>query len=212
MGLGLSKLARYARIRLGPGGAVITDLHKRLDGQLKVEECAWLFRMARGVRTIIEIGSYRGKSAILLAKGSADVGGRVWAIDPHLNFDGTDAINYMMNDDAALRSAIAEHGVADRVTPVVATSAEARKSWPGTPVDLLWVDGDHRYEGCLLDLRAWGPLVREGGVVACHDYTDWEGVRRAWSEAIEADGAWRVEGRVRSIIWARRVRPASAPR
>jgi len=43
-------------------------------------------------------------------------------------------------------------------------------------IDLLFIDGDHSYEACLADWRAYGPLVRKGGVVAFHD-TGWaEGV------------------------------------
>lgn len=35
---------------------------------------------------------------------------------------------------------------------------------------LLYVDGDHSYEGVFRDLRAWTPKVRRGGFVALHDY------------------------------------------
>jgi hypothetical protein len=51
------------------------------------------------------------------------------------------------------------------------TSAEAREYIPG-PVDFVWVDGNHRYEFVKADLEAYWPLIREGGVLCGHDYTD----------------------------------------
>jgi hypothetical protein len=35
---------------------------------------------------------------------------------------------------------------------------------------LVYIDGDHSYEGCFNDLRAWGPKVKKGGYIACHDF------------------------------------------
>lgn len=35
---------------------------------------------------------------------------------------------------------------------------------------LVYIDGDHSYEGCFNDLRAWAPKVKRGGYIACHDF------------------------------------------
>lgn len=35
---------------------------------------------------------------------------------------------------------------------------------------LVYIDGDHSYEGCFNDLRAWAPKVQSGGYIACHDF------------------------------------------
>lgn len=37
------------------------------------------------------------------------------------------------------------------------------------PIDLLFLDGDHTYDGVAEDWRLWSPLVRPGGLVAFHD-------------------------------------------
>lgn len=39
-------------------------------------------------------------------------------------------------------------------------------------LDLLFIDGDHSYEGVTADFRAYTPLVREGGIVVCHDIVE----------------------------------------
>jgi len=37
------------------------------------------------------------------------------------------------------------------------------------PVDVLFIDGDHSYEGVLTDWLLYHPLVKKGGMVAFHD-------------------------------------------
>jgi predicted O-methyltransferase YrrM len=36
-------------------------------------------------------------------------------------------------------------------------------------IDVLFIDGDHSYEGCKADIDAWFPFVKEGGVIMFHD-------------------------------------------
>jgi Methyltransferase domain len=56
----------------------------------------------------------------------------------------------------------------------------------GDPVDLLFIDGDHTFEGVKADYDLYSPLVRPGGLVAFHDICDhpempWIEVRRFWA-------------------------------
>jgi cephalosporin hydroxylase len=72
-----------------------------------------------------------------------------------------------------------------------ATVEDVRRELGGEPVDLLFVDGDHTYEGVKRDFELYSPLVRSGGVVAFHDIlpdSDWERseVDRLWAEVREA--------------------------
>lgn len=39
----------------------------------------------------------------------------------------------------------------------------------GDPVDLLFIDGDHEYEGVKADFEMYSPLVHDRGVIAFHD-------------------------------------------
>jgi cephalosporin hydroxylase len=57
----------------------------------------------------------------------------------------------------------------------------------GMPLDYLFLDGDHRYEGVKKDFEMYGPLVRKGGVIAVNDIVDGEeervgGVLQFWNE------------------------------
>jgi len=182
-------------------------LHADLEGQLAIEEAHWLLRAASGRRSIVEIGSYRGKSTVLLAIGCADVEGRVTAIDPHLPAPGARSGAYTPEDERLLRDACARHGVQDRVDHWVMTSREARPHWGAAPIDLLWIDGDHSEAGVRADLDQWSPLVRPGGLLAAHDYTHREGVRAAWDALVRHAPGWGPTGSVRSIVYAERRAP-----
>jgi hypothetical protein len=48
-------------------------------------------------------------------------------------------------------------------------SKELAKTW-GTPLDILFIDGDHTYGGCKGDIEGFYPHVRKGGYIAIHDY------------------------------------------
>lgn len=37
-------------------------------------------------------------------------------------------------------------------------------------VDMVFVDGDHSYEGCKGDIEIWIPNIKSGGIIAVHDY------------------------------------------
>ena len=63
-------------------------------------------------------------------------------------------------------------------------SVEAAEMFRPGELDLAFIDGDHSYEGAKADIKAWTPIVREGGILAGHDYyTRWPGVVRAVDEA-----------------------------
>jgi hypothetical protein len=191
------------RARLSSGGPAVLKVWREVDGLLSVDECRLLFRLARGRRTIVEIGSFRGKSAVLLGLGSADVGGRIAAIDPHFPSDDAPDMPFGKADVDAFWANIDRFGLRPRVDHVVATSRDALEPWGGRPIDLLWVDGDHTEAGARFDLEAWGALVRPGGVIAAHDYRErFPGVRKAWDETITPARGWTGAERVRSIAWA----------
>jgi len=70
-------------------------------------------------------------------------------------------------------------------------------------LDLVFIDGDHSYEGVRLDIDLWLPKVREGGVISGHDYNNtnkygdaFKGVDKAVHETfdkdfkIKADSVW----------------------
>ena len=51
-------------------------------------------------------------------------------------------------------------------------SVDAAKNFPDEYFDLIYIDGDHTYEGCKQDLEAWWPKVKRGGFFTGDDYSD----------------------------------------
>lgn len=51
----------------------------------------------------------------------------------------------------------------------LSTLRAVRAVLEGRRLDLLFIDGDHTYEGVKKDFQMYSPLVRKGGIVAFHD-------------------------------------------
>ena len=49
------------------------------------------------------------------------------------------------------------------------TKKRALRILNGKPLDYLFLDGDHTYEGVRQDFEMYAPLVRSGGIIALHD-------------------------------------------
>jgi predicted O-methyltransferase YrrM len=188
-----------------------------VEGWLSEDQARRLWDRARGVPPggrIVEIGSYRGRSAIVLARA---VAGRaeVWAIDPHAGNDrgpqqirGTSAEGEA--DNRAFRDNLERAGVADAVRHVRRPSQEALRELGG-PVDLLYVDGAHRLGPARADIVRWGERVRPGGSLLVHDAFSSIGVTLALLSALALGGRFAYAGRSRSLAEYRRVeRPLRA--
>jgi hypothetical protein len=67
-------------------------------------------------------------------------------------------------------------GVDVRVDPMIlgteftqGDSVEVSKTWADKSIDLIFIDGDHTYEGCKRDIIAWMPKLKDNGVMLFHD-------------------------------------------
>jgi hypothetical protein len=73
------------------------------------------------------------------------------------------------------------------------TLNELKHTLDGRLIDLLFIDGDHAYEGVTQDYAMYAPLVSPEGMVAFHDIRPCRpedgDVHRLWEE-IKADGEW----------------------
>lgn len=161
----------------------------------------------RAAATIVEIGSYRGRSAIVLAR-AADFGVAVVAIDPHAGNDrgprkirGTAAEGEA--DNAAFLANLRAAGVAERVRPVRRPSREALGEVEGE-VELLYVDGAHRYGLARADLVLWGGRVSPGGSLLVHDAFSSVGVTLALLRGCLLSRSLRYAGRDGSLAEYRR--------
>ena len=124
------------RARVKPQADVTSALLPDVEGWLTEAQAARLDRCARAVPAggrIVEIGSFRGRSTIVLARAAPD-GAEVVAIDPHLGSDrGPQEIAAQPElgeqDTQIFRANLERHGVLERVTPR-ADAVVARRRCP----------------------------------------------------------------------------------
>ena len=174
-----------------------------VEGWLTEAQAARLDRCARAVPDggrIVEIGSFRGRSTIVLARAAA-AGAEVVAIDPHLGSDrGPQEIaarpELGEQDTQIFRANLERHGVLDRVRHVRMLSSEAPLE---DAIDLLYVDGAHRFGPARDDLVRWGARVRDGGTMLVHDSFSSIGVTLALLASVTFSRRWRYAGRDGSL-------------
>ncbi len=152
--------------------------------------------------TIVEIGSFQGRSTIVLASAAApDVS--VIAIDPHAGNDrGPQEIDgyaeAAADDHAVFLANLDRAGVGDRVRHVRKFS-DAALADVDVPIDVLYIDGAHRYAPARADIRDWGAKVADGGTLLIHDSFSSIGVTLAILRELLVGSRFRYVGRSRSM-------------
>lgn len=193
----IGRRAIYAALRHDPGLAfesigplanrparfdTVTDWPERVDGfddlsflfssnplnwgiaLLMFDEASYLYGLARrlGPARVAEIGRFKGGSTFVLASALAP-GSEIFSYDLHVKlvgeFSGADL-------DRALGGALDRYGLGDEVHLIV---GDSRTVEPPGPFDLVFIDGDHSYEGVKADYLHWRSAVKPGGHLLFHD-------------------------------------------
>jgi predicted O-methyltransferase YrrM len=160
-----------------------------IEPNQKEEEILWLLdRLADAPpRVVLEIGTDRGGTLFLWTRVAADdallvtldlrkMVGRLGRLSPFA---------LVRTRFARGRQRVELLDDVDSQDPV--TADRVRRLLGGRPVDFLFIDGDHRYEGVRRDFELYEPLVGPGGIVAFHDVSprstsDTAGTARFWGE------------------------------
>ena len=156
-------------------------------------------------RRVLEIGAFHGQTTRVMADAVREHGGSVVVIDPmkwssellrngiarHLpgsfprTFSAIERVVDLAGYEAKFWQTVGP--ARDCVTLHRALSSDSALLTSTDPTlqafDLVFIDGDHGYEGAKLDLERWGRRVRPGGLVLVHDATPrFPGVMRALEE------------------------------
>ena len=176
-----------------------------VDGWLSSDQAERLYRAAAATRPgdqIVEIGSFRGRSTIVLA-GAVQDGVEVVAIDPHAGNDrGPQEITGFAaeaaDDHEVFNANLVAAGVADRVRHVRAFSDKAHESIVGA-IAVLYIDGAHRYSPARSDIQQWGARVATDGTMLIQDSFSSVGVTCAIARELMLGRRFRYVGRSRSL-------------
>jgi predicted O-methyltransferase YrrM len=182
---------------------MVRQLTSKIDGWLSDSEGELLYNLAKGVpsgQAIVELGSWKGKSTVWLAKGTeAGQRDKVYSIDPH---SGSKAhvSEGEMNTYTAFLTNLTKAGVQATVVPLVTTSDKAAQRWR-EGIGLLWVDASHEYEDVKRDFLAWKHHLLPGAIVAFHD-CDKPGPTQVVEEYLNHSGDFTTIQSVDTIIVA----------
>ncbi|CAN2170990.1 COG4122 Predicted O-methyltransferase [Candidatus Nanopelagicaceae bacterium] len=154
--------------------AVFDEHISRIGGWLEKDEAVFLYKLAEEVESglsIVEIGSYEGKSTISLALG-AGIDVRVVAIDPHTG-DITEALAGKEIDTySRFTSNISNAGVSHKIKVMKMTSVEAAAEYSGGQIGLLFIDGWHSTKAVVEDIDSWLPFLHPDGLVVFDDWNN----------------------------------------
>ena len=140
---------------------------------MDIDELEWLHDTALNMNTVIEVGSFKGRSTTALLRGCKGI---VFTVDP-----------WYRNPDA-YREFI--YNTEEFIHLVIIKMPSLRAATIFTaPVDMVFIDANHEYESIKGDIEAWLPKTKK--IICGHDYGDplSPGVKRAVDETFD-DVRW----------------------
>ena len=129
--------------------------------------------------TFVEIGSWKGKSAIYMAeeivKHKKNI--KFYAVDL---FEYSEEYKDQFIDTPDLYKEYLDNiePVKNYITTIKGDSVEMSKEFNDNSIDFIFVDASHIYENVLKDLKHWYPKLKTGGIITGHDYSS-PGVKNA---------------------------------
>lgn len=168
--------------------------------------------------SVIEVGSWKGKSTVLMADAIKRRGCRgsivcvdtwlgapefwTWGLaDPDrggslVKRNGYPSVFYTFTRNV---KALGHHDIVSPL-PLSSVAAASVLAYHAITADLVYIDASHEYESVLADIRAYLPLLRPGGVVFGDDYAPdrWPGVVRAVDEIARETGKFLD---IRGHVW-----------
>ncbi|WP_066954204.1 class I SAM-dependent methyltransferase [Streptomyces lushanensis] len=129
---------------------------------------------------LLEIGTYCGRSTLLLAAAARESGTVAVTVDHHRGSEEqqpgweyhdpavVDQDLGVMDTLPTFRRTLRRAGLEDRVIAVVGRSPQVARVWGG-PLGLVFIDGGHTEEHASGDYEGWTPHLAEGGLLVIHD-------------------------------------------
>jgi predicted O-methyltransferase YrrM len=136
----------------------------RPQTQTTEAERACLARHATGRRRLAEIGVWHGVTTRLLRRAMAP-DGVLFAVDPY----PPGRLRFSMPRVIARTWVEKEHNGRVHWLRMTGVDAATDPAVREAPLEFLFIDGDHSYDGLKGDWEGWAGLIGPGGVVGLHD-------------------------------------------
>lgn len=168
---------------LPPDAARLFAQAETVTGFMPADEGRALYDAAvryLGEGTGVEIGTYCGKSTVMLGAAARQTGGVIYTVDHHHGSEEhqagweyhdtsmVDPVTGLFDTLPRLRHTLDAAGLDDNVVAVVGRSAVVARSWR-IPLRFLFIDGGHTEEAAQRDFDGWARWVEVGGALVIHD-------------------------------------------
>lgn len=160
----------------------LTAIVGATKGFMPPREAAALFDAAQLAKpgVWLEIGTYCGKSTVVLGGAAQQADATLIAVDHHRGSEENQA-GWEWHDESlvdpqagrldtlpSLRQTLRLAGLEDVVTPIVG-STQSVGTWWSTPLTFLFLDGNHTEEVAQHDYAAFARHLEPGAILAVHD-------------------------------------------
>ncbi|WP_031146102.1 class I SAM-dependent methyltransferase [Streptomyces erythrochromogenes] len=129
---------------------------------------------------LLEVGTYCGRSTILLADAAREAGVSAITVDHHRGSEEqqpgweyhdptvVDPEVGLMDTLPTFRRTLHKAGLEEHVIAIVGRSPQVAAAWGGK-LGFVFIDGGHTDEHAIGDYEGWAPHVAEGGTLVIHD-------------------------------------------
>jgi predicted O-methyltransferase YrrM len=154
----------------------------KVRSHLTFKERVQLYKLSRNLKWIAEIGSYVGASSCCFGVAVKEYQlGKIICIDTWKN-------DAMTEGEMETRLEFDKNTMNFRefIVPICGFSTDVVdqvKSYTSY-LDLLFIDGDHSYEGVKADWDSYKSLLRVGSIVVFHDFQWAKGVQKVINEDV----------------------------
>jgi len=169
-------------------------IDKHIKGHLYFSEIKILYKIIKKLpdySVIVEIGSYLGRSTCVIAEAIKKKNIKFYTIDTFENQDMSEGLRDTYREFC---NNILPYK--DKIVVKRGFSYNVVKEFQNVKIDLLWIDGDHKYKACKKDIVDWLPLVSKYRRIIFHDYYEHQGnvrVKKAVDEKFKEKKIKKVQ-------------------
>lgn len=142
---------------------------KFTKGQMLFGDFEVLYEFSKGKEVIVELGTSKGFGAMVLSMH----GGLVYTVDNYLHRMADDEEVIVEENSQEVFESVKGYFKSKykTITPLKGDTSEVAHQFPSESIDLLYIDGGHKYSEVKLDYDSWVFKVKSGGFILFHDYS-----------------------------------------
>lgn len=123
-----------------------------IPGWMSDQELTWLYETSKQMQSVLEIGSFKGRSTYVLCSGCP---GPVFAVDM---FQGDPSI---FGAGPFYNEFYSNVGHFKNLVVFKMDSFSAAQFFKPRSIDMIFIDGDHSAAGVITDVKAWLPICKK---------------------------------------------------